>query len=63
MTWTSTILPGATATQLTAVHTLAAPDTALIGRHVVQAYLTVPAGVVRSVPATFSVQDPLQMGA
>lgn len=63
MIWSAAIQVGATATQLTAAHTFAAPDTAVLGRHVVQAYLTVPAGTVRSMPATFQVMDPLLAGA
>lgn len=63
LTWAAAIQVGATATQLTAVHTFILADTEQLGRHVIQAKLTVPAGIVRSVPATFQVIDPLLAGA
>lgn len=62
-TWATAIQPGATATQLLALHTFGPGDVDQLGRHVVVARLTVPAGYVRSVPAAFSVVDPFAAGA
>ena len=63
MMWAAAILPGATPTQLVASHTFQLTDTATLGRHIVRAHLTVPAGVVRTLPISFTVVDSMQVGA
>jgi hypothetical protein len=60
-TWAAAI-SGATASQLTATHTFGPGDADQLGRHVVVARLTVPAGSIRTVPAAFQVVDPFAAG-
>lgn len=63
VTWASTIVAGATPTQLIAEHVLVAGDADLVGTYVVVVRLTVPGGTIRSVPRALPVLDPFTTGS